>query len=78
MEFSTISKRSFCIVLALDTCGEEKLLTAVDHVTGVIVNDQVAVLRLIRENFASNEKLSNQHTDFLEIVRNLRTTVMCV
>lgn len=42
-----ISRGSFYSIVSAITCGGEKLMTAVDCVTGVLVNDPVSRLQKI-------------------------------
>ena len=47
-----ISRGSFYKVIAQVTSGEERIMSAVDYDTGVLLNDQVGVLQRIGDEFA--------------------------
>ena len=52
------------------TGGGERLVTAVDYVTGVLVHDQVETLQQIVEDFARDHTTRVRLTSYLELVRN--------
>ena len=51
--FPSISRGMFYEILTKITNGGEKMLTAVDYVTGVLVNDQVTLLQRIVDDLVS-------------------------
>ena len=65
-----ISRGSFYKVIAVVTSGEERIMSALDYVTGVLLNDQVGVLQRIGDDFAVTAGKAKRLTDFLELMRN--------
>ena len=65
-----ISRGSFYEVLKTLTSREEKLLSAVDYVTGVLVHDQVSLLQRICDEFAPITQSRERLTDLLEVIRH--------
>jgi hypothetical protein len=65
-----IKRSSFYTIVKAITHSDEKLLTAVDYVTGVLVNDQVSTLQDMIEAFACTPSRKEELTSQLELVRN--------
>ncbi len=64
-----LSKGSFHTIASTITSGNEKLLTAVDYVTGVLEHDAVDVFQGMIENFSANTARREELTRHLEIAR---------
>jgi hypothetical protein len=64
-----LSRGSFYTIASTLTSGDEKLLTAVDYVTGILVHDPVDVLQDMVEDFSPNTARRDELTRHLEIAR---------
>lgn len=70
-ESKRIGRSTFYKILKIVTSGGEKMATAVDYVTGVLIHDQVDRLQDLIEHFSRNAEVKNSLTLSLELVRNM-------
>jgi hypothetical protein len=65
-----LGRTSFYEVVKAVTSGEEKIFTAVDYVTGVLVHDTMDKLQTIIEDFSTNDEVKKELTRNLELWKN--------
>eukprot|EP00049_Salpingoeca_infusionum_P016221 m.329274 g.329274 ORF g.329274 m.329274 type:complete len:305 (+) comp16036_c0_seq18:1172-2086(+) len=63
-----ISRASFHRVVQAVTSGNQKVLLAVDYVTGCLVNDPVDVLRKIVQDFAASQQQTTELNALIDII----------
>ena len=69
-----MARSSFYKILNAITAGEETLFTAVDYVSGVLLNDVVAVLQDVVDMFARNDNEKGKMSDDLSSIRYFSKT----
>ena len=65
-----LGRSTFYQIMKEITGGEEKIFTAVDYVTGVLVHDSIEMLQKISDNFVHNNVDKVTLSRQLELVRN--------
>ena len=65
-----VSRGSFYKIFGAVTSGNQKLLTSVDYVTGVLVNDAVSTLQTIVDDLSPDHATKEDLGHRLEIVKN--------
>ena len=68
-DFGMLGRTSFYRIFAACTSGKQRLLTAVDYVTGVLINDPTAQLQRIIDELSPIEERERLSVH-LELVRN--------
>ena len=65
-----LGRSMFYEVIKLITSGEERLFTAVEYCTGILVNDPTQLLQRIIDDFTKDMVLHKKLTDHLELAKN--------
>ena len=65
-----LGRSTFYRIVKEITGGEEKMFTAVDYVTGVLVHDSIEMLQKISDDFVHNNVDKVTLSRQLELVRN--------
>lgn len=69
-ESERISRGSFFQIAKQITSSDEKLLTAVDYVTGVLIHDSVSTLQDMIDTFSPTPERKEKLTHYLTLTRN--------
>ena len=64
-----LGRSSFLNLLSLATSGNEKVVSAIDYVTGCLVNDTTETLQRIIKDFCVDTAEKNRFSDLLELSR---------